>query len=53
MFKSAEATLHLVSPVVLENGGRKTVAAVAGVKLDPSYMHSMLIKASKKQSGNR
>ena len=53
MFKSAEATLHLVSPVVLENGGRKTVAAVAGVKIDPSYLHGMLKKASKRQSVNR
>ena len=39
--------------MVLDDGGRKTVAAVAGVKLDPSYLHDMLRKASRKQSGNR
>ena len=51
VFKSSEATLHLVSPVVLESGGRKTVAAVAGVRLDPSHLHEMLKKASRSQSG--
>ena len=47
------SVVYVVSPVVLENGGRKTVAAVAGAKLDPSYLHGMLIRASKRQSGNR
>ena len=53
VFKTSEATLHLVSPVVLESGGRKTVAAVAGVRLDPSHLHEMLKKASRSQTGSR
>ena len=53
VFKSSEATVHLTAPVVLERDGLKTVAAVAGAKLAPSYLQGMLMKASKAESGYR
>ncbi len=50
MFKSDEAAVHLVAPVVVSHNGKETVAAVAGVKLKPKYLQQVLLDISKREA---